>query len=117
MTAYGRCNSDAYFTRLFGCCTLRYSLICHVDKLAFPFIGDGGVSVGGDMGTLVFACPATGEEVSTGIEMDLATLERLRLEKIYCPHCRQPHHLAAIEYWLTEVHLPDVTYPEDAKAA
>jgi hypothetical protein len=33
------------------------------------------------MGTLVFACPATGEEVSTGIEMDLATLERLRLEK------------------------------------
>ena len=103
MTAYGRFNSDAYFTRLFGCCTLRYSLICHVDKLAFPFIGDGGVSVGGDMGTLVFACPATGEEVSTGIEMDLATLERLRLEKIYCPHCRQPHHLAAIEYWLTEI--------------
>jgi hypothetical protein len=28
------------------------------------------------MGTLVFVCPATGEEVSTGIEMDLATLEQ-----------------------------------------
>ena len=68
------------------------------------------------MGTLVFACPATGEEVSTGIEMDLATLEQLRLEKIYCPHCRQPHH-TAIEYWLTEMHLSDATYPEDAKAA
>jgi len=61
-------NSDVHFTRLF--CVLypaRYSLICHVDKLAFPFIGDGGVSVGEDMGTLVFACPATGEEVSMGI--------------------------------------------------
>ena len=55
------------------------------------------------MGTLVFACPATGDEVSTGIEMDLATLEQLRSEKIYCPHCRQPHHMAAIEYWLTEI--------------
>jgi hypothetical protein len=68
------------------------------------------------MGTLVFACPATGEEVSTGIEMDLATLERLQLEKIYCPDCRQPHQMAAIEYWLTEMSLPDATYPEDAKA-
>ena len=69
------------------------------------------------MGTLVFACPATGDEVSTGIEMDLATLVRLRLEKIYCPHCRQPHHMAAIEHWLTGMSLSDAAYPEDAKAA
>ena len=69
------------------------------------------------MGTLVFACPATGEEVSTGIEMDLATLEQLRLAKVYCPNCRQPHQMAGIEYWLTEVQLPNSTYPEDAKAA
>jgi hypothetical protein len=52
------------------------------------------------MGTLVFVCPATGEEVSTGIEMDLMTLEQLELSKIYCPHCRQPHQMAGIEYWL-----------------
>jgi hypothetical protein len=52
------------------------------------------------MGTLVFVCPATGEEVSTGIEMDLATLEQLELSKIYCPLCRQPHQMAGIEYWL-----------------
>jgi hypothetical protein len=42
------------------------------------------------MGTLVFVCPATGEEVSTGIEMDLATLSQLDVAKVYCPHCRQP---------------------------
>jgi hypothetical protein len=48
------------------------------------------------MGTLVFVCPATGLEVSTGIEMDLATLERLGLSKIYCPHCRHAHQMAGI---------------------
>jgi hypothetical protein len=33
------------------------------------------------MGTLVFVCPATGAEVSTGIEMDLATLQRGSCQK------------------------------------
>jgi len=37
------------------------------------------------MGTLTFVCPATGNEVSTGIEMDHATLSSLELSKIYCP--------------------------------
>jgi hypothetical protein len=41
------------------------------------------------MGTLFFMCPATGIEVSTGLEMDVATLEQLDFAKIYCPHCRQ----------------------------
>jgi hypothetical protein len=48
------------------------------------------------MGTLTFVCPATGNEVSTGIEMDHATLSSLELSKIYCPHCRQPHQMAGI---------------------
>ena len=35
-----------------------------------------GLSVLEDtMGALIFVCPATGEEVPTGIEMDLATLK------------------------------------------
>jgi len=51
------------------------------------------------MGTLVFVCPASGEEVSTGIEMDTQT-------KIYCPQCRQPHHMFGTEYWLSRVDLP-----------
>ena len=44
------------------------------------------------MGTLVLVCPAMGAEVSTGIEMDLATLQQLELSKVYCPHCRQQQH-------------------------
>ena len=52
------------------------------------------------MGTLVFVCPATREEVSTGIEMDLATLHQLELSKVYCPHCRQQHQMAGIPNWL-----------------
>jgi hypothetical protein len=67
------------------------------------------------MGTLVFVCPATGIEVSSGIEMDLATLERLELSKIYCPHCRQAHQMAGIHYWLTE--LLESAHDEDVKAA
>ena len=54
------------------------------------------------MGTLVFVCPATGEEVSTGIEMDTPTLNQLDLSKIFCPHCRQPHHMFGTEYWLSK---------------
>jgi hypothetical protein len=54
------------------------------------------------MGTLVFICPATGEEVSTGIEMDTPTLNQLDLSKIYCPQCRQPHHMFGTDYWLSE---------------
>jgi hypothetical protein len=59
------------------------------------------------MGTLVFVCPATREEVSTGIEMDMPTLAQLDLAKIYCPQCRQAHHMAGIEYWLREAVLDD----------
>ena len=66
------------------------------------------------MGTLVFICPATGEEVSTGIEMDVATLNQLYLSKIYCPHCRQPHQMAGLDYWLT---YEDVLTLEAARAA
>ena len=58
------------------------------------------------MGTLVFICPATGEEVSTGIEMDLTTLNQLDLAKVFCPHCRQPHHMIGVEYWLSQIDEP-----------
>ena len=52
------------------------------------------------MGTLVFICPATGQEVSTGIEMDGATLIGLRNEQVRCPHCAQPHSLSDIRAWI-----------------
>jgi hypothetical protein len=69
------------------------------------------------MGTLVFACPVTGAEVSTGIEMDLATLHQLELSKVYCSHCRQQHQMAGIPYWLAGVELLESTHDEVAKAA
>ena len=69
------------------------------------------------MGTLVFVCPATGAEVSTGIEMELVTLQQLELSKVYCPNCRQQHPMAGIPYWLARVDLLDSTHYETAKAA
>ena len=53
-----------------------------------------------DMGNLVFVCPATGVEVSTGIEMDVPTLKQLESEEVSCPYCRQTHRMAGIKYWL-----------------
>ena len=69
------------------------------------------------MGTLIFVCPATGEEVSTGLEMDLPTLQRLKLGRLYCPHCRQQHQMAGIKYWLSEVYLLETGRNEAVKAA
>jgi hypothetical protein len=53
-----------------------------------------------EMGTLVFICPATGDEVLTGIEMESETLESLRTEPVRCPYCRQVHQLSGILAWL-----------------
>jgi hypothetical protein len=69
------------------------------------------------MGTLFFVCPATGEEVSTGLEMDLPTLQRLELGRVYCPNCRQQHQMAGIKYWLSEVYLLETEPVEPVKAA
>ena len=69
------------------------------------------------MGTLIFVCPSTGEEVSTGLEMDLPTLQRLELGRVYCPHCRQQHQMAGIKYWLSEVYLLETEPVEPVKAA
>ena len=68
------------------------------------------------MGTLTFVCPATGMEVSTGIEMDLATLSELELAKIYCPRCRQSHHMTGIQYWLTPLSDLEITQEEPQAA-
>jgi len=69
------------------------------------------------MGTPIFVRPATGEEVSTGLEMELTTLERPGLGKVYCPHCRQPHQMVGIKYWLSETYLFETEPVEPVKAA
>jgi hypothetical protein len=54
------------------------------------------------MGTLVFVCPTSEEEVSTGIEMDLATFARLRTQPVRCPHCLQVHLLRLLAAWIVQ---------------
>ena len=60
------------------------------------------------MGTLVFVCPTTGHEVSSGIEIDRSSFKSLPRTKtaISCPHCRDNHLLSAIWAWLVS------DYPE-----
>ena len=56
------------------------------------------------MGTLVFVCPTTGHEVSTGVEVDRSNYKRLGRTKtaVFCPRCRKNHILAAIWAWLVD---------------
>ena len=56
------------------------------------------------MGALVFVCPATGLEVSTGLEMDHDTFAALPsvLPDVSCPHCPKPHQLSEVTAWLAE---------------
>lgn len=70
------------------------------------------------MGSLVFACPNTEHEVSTGIEIDSSSFGSLSngFTELRCPHCR-PHQLLETRAWISEppevlrgrrrqVHLP-----------
>ena len=66
------------------------------------------------MGTLVFVCPATGHEVSTGIEMRSETLESLHTETVRCPYCLQVHRLGRIQAWL--MHPTDAELPANKAA-
>ena len=61
------------------------------------------------MGTLVFVCPTTGHEVSTGVEVDRSNYKRLSRTKtaVFCPRCRKNHMLAAIWAWLVD-EVPEV---------
>ena len=54
------------------------------------------------MGTLVFVCPTTGQEVSTGVEVDRSNFRKLSRTKtaIFCPRCRKNHKLSVIWAWL-----------------
>jgi hypothetical protein len=47
-------------------------------------------------------CPATGRELSTGVEMDAATFKRLPdiHSQIKCPACGLDHNWSTREAWL-----------------
>ena len=65
------------------------------------------------MGTLVFVCPTTGHEVSTGVEVDRSNYKRLRKTAIFCPRCRKNHMLSVIWAWLVS-EVPAV--PDESKS-
>jgi predicted RNA-binding Zn-ribbon protein involved in translation (DUF1610 family) len=58
------------------------------------------------MEMMMFTCPATGREISTGIHIEPDSFERLpaTVTKAACPHC------GAVHYWWThEARLSDTT--------
>ena len=54
------------------------------------------------MGTLVYVCPTTEHQVSTGVEVDRSSFKSLPRTKtvIFCLHCRTNHLLSSIWAWL-----------------
>ena len=54
------------------------------------------------MGTLVYVCPTTGHQVSTGVEVDRSSFKSLPRTKtaIFCPRCHKNHLLSRIWAWL-----------------
>ena len=56
------------------------------------------------MRSLILKCPATGQEFSTGIEVEEDSFKRLQdtLTKAICPHCGQTH-----TRWTSEGHLDE----------
>jgi hypothetical protein len=51
---------------------------------------------------VMVSCPITGRELSTGVELDAATFERLPdiHSQIKCPLCRLDHNWSTREAWL-----------------
>jgi hypothetical protein len=54
------------------------------------------------MGIVVITCPHTGQDISTGIEIDQASFEKLPevLVRSTCPHCGMQH-----SWWTREAKL------------
>ena len=54
------------------------------------------------MGTLIFVCPTTGHQVSSGVEVDRSSYKSLPRTQtaIFCPRCRENHLLSRIWAWL-----------------
>jgi hypothetical protein len=70
------------------------------------------------MGTLVFVCPTTGHQVSTGVEVDRSSYKMLPRTKtaIFCPRCHKNHFLSRIWAWL-DSNDPDAPVTPDTSAA
>jgi hypothetical protein len=60
------------------------------------------------MGTLMFECPSTGHEVSTGLYVHPSNFKSLSHKTTYlrCPYCPAPHLMAYVRVWLADVWGP-----------
>ena len=56
------------------------------------------------MGTLMIKCPETGRAISTGIEADRASFNRMPLffGRTFCPMCRTQHEWFVKAAWVRE---------------
>ena len=56
------------------------------------------------MSTLLFVCPATRQQVSTGIEIDRSSFKSLprHTTELRCPRCNTSHVLSGVWAWLGE---------------
>jgi hypothetical protein len=56
------------------------------------------------MGMIMFRCPQTGREISTGLEIDAAhfKVSPVFFSRSYCPICRTEHEWFAQEAWVPE---------------
>ena len=61
------------------------------------------------MSALCFTCPATGQKVATGIDIDPASFSTLSqtITQLSCPHCREPHVLSGVSAWLASGDTPN----------
>jgi hypothetical protein len=59
------------------------------------------------MSTLLFVCPTTGQQVSTGIEIDRSSFKSLprHTTELHCPRCHKSHLLSGVWAWLGEEDL------------
>jgi hypothetical protein len=65
------------------------------------------------MSNIMVRCPTTGDQISTGIETDQATFDRLPVvtSRLLCPACGKEHAWAKQEAWL-DGGAPSASSPE-----
>src|SRR5262245_66338633 len=70
------------------------------------------------MGTLIFVCPTTGHQVSTGVDVDRSSFKSLPWTRtaIFCPRCGKHHLLSRIWAWL-DSNVPFLHSPADKPAS
>jgi hypothetical protein len=56
------------------------------------------------MAAIFTICPVSGQEIPTGIEIDMQSLDKVPTfqSRIRCPHCRDEHNWSQASAWLRD---------------